>query len=162
MKSLLVAVAAFGLTACSSTSPDPVIAPAATGPVAVAVPTAQSAAITAACRRLSAALPASLGPDIARRPVTGDPDRTAAWGDPAITLTCGVGQPDQLEPPLTIDRVAWVVTDTGPGQLWTTRSSGVPVAVAINDSYTAQGEIIVRLAAPLLASLPLKPAPVSG
>ena len=65
-------------------------------------------------------------------------------------------------PPLTIDQVAWVVTSTGPSQLWTTRSSGVAVSVEINDAYSAQGEIMVRLAAPLLASLPLKPAPVSG
>ena len=146
------------LTGCSS----PAVRTSATGPVAVVAPSAGSPAVVAACTKLSAALPASLGPDISRRPVVGDPHRTAAWGDPAIVLTCGVGQPSQTEPPLTIDSVAWVITYLGSGQLWTTRSSGVPVSVEINNAYTAQGEIIVRLAAPLLASLPLKPAPLSG
>ena len=148
----------LGLAGCST----PAVRSAATGTVTVVAPSAGSPAVVAACTKLSAALPASLGPDIARRPVTGDPHRAAAWGDPAIILLCGVGQPNQLEPPLTVDRVAWVVTDTGPGQLWTTRSSGVAVSVDINDAYTAQGEIMVRLAAPLLSSLPLKPAPIAG
>ncbi len=117
-------------------------------------PTATAAPVVAACTRLIAALPATLGPDIARRPVTGDVTRTAAWGDPPITLVCGVGRPDQNVPPLTVDGVPWVVTDTGPGQLWTTRNRSVNVAVDINDAYPGQGEIIVRLAAPVLASLP--------
>ena len=138
------------------------IAPAATGPVTVAALPPSSPGTVAACTRLIAALPASLGPDISRRPVDGDAVRTAAWGDPAVVLRCGGAQPDQTVPPLTIDQVAWVVTSTGPSQLWTTRSSGVAVSVEINDAYSAQGEIMVRLAAPLLASLPLKPAPVSG
>lgn len=137
-------------------------APAATGPVAVPTLPSTLPTTVAACAALIAALPASLGPDISRRPVTPDTGRSAAWGDPAVVLRCGVAAPDQTEPPLTINQVAWVVTFTGPSQLWTTRSSGVPVSVDINKAYPAQGEIIVRLAAPLLATLPLKPAPVGG
>ena len=137
-------------------------APAATGPVTVAALPPGSVATVAACAALIAALPASLGPDISRRPVRGDAGRSAAWGDPAVVLRCGVAQPDQTVPPLTIDQVAWVVTSTGPSQLWTTRSSGVPVSEDINKAYEGQGELIVRLAAPLLATVPLKPVPADG
>ena len=157
MVGLLLVLALAGCT-----TPAAVTAPAATGPVTVAALPPGSPAVVAACARLIAALPASLGPDIARRPVTVDAGRTAAWGDPAVVLRCGVAQPDQTVPPLTIDQVAWVVTSTGPSQLWTTRSSGVPVSVEINKAYAGQGELIVRLAAPLLASLPLQPVPAAG
>ena len=142
-----------GLAGCSAGRPAGP-APQATGPVDVPVPASRVVGVTRACAALVARLPAELGPGIRRRPVTGDPGRTAAWGDPAITLQCGVPRPDPAIEPLTIDGLAWAVKDVGAGQLWTTRDRAVAVSVRIGDGYEGQGELVVPLAAPVLATLP--------
>ncbi|WP_395658379.1 DUF3515 domain-containing protein [Nocardioides sp.] len=67
----------------------------------------------AACRDLVAALPDSLaGQD--RVDVTGDTAYGAAWGDPAIVLTCGVGAPAGFTDSSTCVQVGgtgWFVPD---------------------------------------------------
>jgi hypothetical protein len=50
----------------------------------------------AACERLIAALPDSLA-DERRRPVTPPTALGAAWGDPAIVLSCGVERPAEFD-----------------------------------------------------------------
>ena len=50
------------------------------------------AAIRSACKRYVAAVPDRMA-DQAQRDVD-DAERGAAWGDPAIVLTCGVGEPE--------------------------------------------------------------------
>jgi hypothetical protein len=50
------------------------------------------AAIRSACKRFVAAVPDRMA-DQAQRDVD-DAERGAAWGDPAIVLTCGVGEPE--------------------------------------------------------------------
>jgi len=73
-----------------------------------------SAADAAACRDLVDALPDTLaGQD--RVDVTGDTSYGAAWGDPAIVLTCGVGEPADLTDTSTcvqMDTTGWYVPDT--------------------------------------------------
>jgi hypothetical protein len=54
------------------------------------------AGATAACRSLMAALPDKLG-DLARRATVGDASASAAWGDPAVILRCGLPDPDGLD-----------------------------------------------------------------
>ena len=72
-----------------------------------------SAADAAACRDLVGALPETLdGHD--RVDATGDTDYGAAWGDPAIVLTCGVGEPADLTDASTcvqMGRTGWFVPD---------------------------------------------------
>jgi hypothetical protein len=61
------------------------------------------------CRELVDALPASVA-DQGSRPVEPKGVAGAAWGDPAITLTCRLGEPDGYVPegPCTVvDGVGW-------------------------------------------------------
>lgn len=72
-----------------------------------------SAGDAAACRALVDALPDTLA-DHERVDVTGDTAYGAAWGDPAIVLTCGVGRPAGLTDTSTCvnkDRTGWFVPD---------------------------------------------------
>ena len=72
-----------------------------------------SGADAAACKAFVADLPDTLdGKE--RVDVTGDTAYGAAWGDPAIVLTCGVGVPDGLTDSSTcvqMDTTGWFVPD---------------------------------------------------
>lgn len=72
-----------------------------------------SAADASACRDLVDALPDTLaGHD--RVDATGDTAYGAAWGDPAIVLTCGVGVPADFTDTSTcvqVNRTGWFVPD---------------------------------------------------
>ncbi|MFI6985028.1 DUF3515 domain-containing protein [Embleya sp. NPDC050154] len=65
------------------------------GPVQVAVPTPPPGAAADACRALHDALPAKVM-DAGARKISPESTLTAAWGDPAIVLRCGVGLPASL------------------------------------------------------------------
>jgi hypothetical protein len=117
----------------------------------VPVPSAD-AKVRASCAALTAALPEQVDPGVERRPVTGDEQLTAAWGDPAVTLECGVPLPDRPEEPAEINGVVWSVRDIGAGFRWTTRELDVPVAVEIPDAYNG-AEIVNPLAEPLTSTL---------
>jgi hypothetical protein len=67
-----------------------------------------------ACAALVKALPDSAS-DQERRGTTGNP-LSAAWGDPAIVLRCGVGKPSHYDPLVgcqTADGVDWFVPQEG-------------------------------------------------
>lgn len=135
-------------------------APAATGPVAVPSPSAElTDAQAQACAELVAALPDEIDPGVRRRPVEGDADRAAAWGDPPVVLTCGVPEPDRPDEPAGVNGVLWSVRDIGPGFRWTTEDLAVPVAVEIPDAYDNGAELVNPLAEPLLRTL--GPSPTS-
>ena len=112
-----------------------------------------SAAVRQSCAALAAALPVEVDPGVRRRPVTGDDSLTAAWGDPPVTLECGVPDPDRPDEPVTVNGVGWSVRDVGAGYLWTTRDLAVNVAVEIPDGYENGAEIVNPLCAPILAAL---------
>jgi hypothetical protein len=150
---VLGAVAAVLLLAGACTFDDP--PPAASGPVAVPAPSASlSAQAAAGCSALVAALPDEIDPGVRRRPVEGDAERTAAWGDPAVVLQCGVEPPDRPEEPAQVNGVLWSVRDVGAGFRWTTEDLAVPVAVEIPDAYDNGAELVNPLAEPLLDTLP--------
>jgi hypothetical protein len=75
------------------------VAGCSAGPDSVAVdsPSPSPSASAAACRALHAALPGSVD-GLARRPTRPSSRFTAAWGDPALVLRCGVRSPDVLTP----------------------------------------------------------------
>ncbi|MCW2666824.1 MAG: hypothetical protein JWN57_1786 [Frankiales bacterium] len=131
----------------------------------VPVPSASASLVVQSCARLLAALPESLDPGVTRRQVTGDGTRTAAWGDPAVTLECGVDRPTRAEPPTELgppDRtelVAFTTRDVGAGTRWTTSNRAVTVAVTVPDAYDAQ--VLTELLDPLLDTLPA-PSPAPG
>ena len=124
--------------------------------MAVPDPPLQSAEVAAACTALTAALPAEVDPSVARRPVTGDAARTAAWGDPPVSLECGVEPPERFEPPVVVNGVAWTVRDVGAGFRWTTSDRLVPVAVVVPDSYDGV-EIVFPLSDAVSATLEVDP-----
>ncbi len=80
------------------------------GPVEIDAPEL-SAADQRTCSDLVAALPATLA-GLDSREVSGDTAYGAAWGDPAIVLTCGVGVPagfDQFSACTDVSGVGWFV-----------------------------------------------------
>ncbi|MFI2707845.1 DUF3515 family protein, partial [Nocardioides sp. CER28] len=64
------------------------------GPVEITPPPASA---RAACAKLAAALPTKLG-DLAPVEFTPKDSYGGAWGDPPVTLTCGVDVPDGFGP----------------------------------------------------------------
>ena len=72
-----------------------------------------SAADAQACRDFVADLPDTLAGEESVE-VTGDTEYGAAWGDPAIVLTCGVDQPSDFTDASTcieVGEVGWYVPD---------------------------------------------------
>jgi hypothetical protein len=118
------------------------------------------------CRALLDALPDEVDPGVERRPVEGpdgrQDDRTAAWGDPPVVLSCGVAESDRPEEPAQVNGVLWSVRDIGAGYRWTTQDRVPAVAVDIPDAYENVAEIVVPLAGPVQSTVPLPtsvPAP---
>jgi hypothetical protein len=85
----------------------------APGPLAVQAPSPEPGEV-AACEDFLAELPDELaGQD--RREVTGGEGLVAAWGDPAIVLTCGVGEPAEFDRASTCveaNGTGWFVPDS--------------------------------------------------
>lgn len=111
----------------------------------------------AACAALLAALPDEVDPGVRRRPVEPDSGRTAAWGDPPITLECGVEPPERAEPPFAVNGVVFTTRDVGAGTRWTTYGRLVHTAVTVPDGYSG-AEILLPLADPIDTTLPPDPA----
>ncbi len=130
----------------------------------VPVPTSVDPVVVRVCSALLRAVPEELGDGLERRAVTGDPLRTAAWGEPAVTLECGVPRPTRDEPPVELGPnddgplVAFTTRDVGAATRFTTSASAVTVAVTVPDQYDSQ--VLVQLTGPLRA-LPL-PSPAPG
>lgn len=125
----------------------------------VTAPPAAGADVAAACKALVAALPREVDPGVARRPVTPDDGRTAAWGDPAVTLVCGVPPGDAVhDEPLVVDGVAFTVHTGGGASTWTTYGRTVRAAVRIPSAYENGIELVYPLAGPVDATLPVDPS----
>ena len=151
MLSLLV------LTSACAAAP----APKQTGPVEVQDLPAVDADTRRACAALLAALPAEIDPGVERRPVTGEPDRAAAYGDPPVVVRCGVRPPERIVEVVEINRVPWSLRDSGPGFEWTTIGRTTTVSVELPDAYEQRSfaELIVPLTGPVAATLPAEPTP---
>ena len=154
-------LAALLLAACTSEGPEAV--PRPTTAVDVPVPTATATEVVAPCSALLRALPEEIGDGLRRREVTGDPLRTAAWGEPAVTLECGVPRPERAEPPVELGPnddgplVAFTTRDVGAATRFTTSQTAVTVAVTVPDVYDSQ--VLVTLTGPLRALPTPSPAP---
>jgi hypothetical protein len=135
------AAAALLLAACSSLPP-----------VDVAVPTAGSRG----CARLADALPDELDGRERRDTQPGSP-RTAAWGDPALVLRCGVSRPPGLtgSEVVVVDGVGWVLAETDAAYVFTTSDLATYVQVRVPRSTprTAATAPLVDLAGPIAGSL---------
>ena len=106
----------------------------------------------AACGSLS--LPESVA-GAGRRPSTGG-DATAAWGEPPITLRCGVARPAALTPTsqlIDVDGIGWLPIEGSGGSAfvavdWPTAQDPAYVEVIVPAAY-APGEILAVLSAAL-------------
>ena len=122
------------------------------------VPTVAGDEVAAACAALVEALPDEVDPGVERREVTGDGTRTAAWGDPPVTLECGVEPPERAEQPIVVNGVGWTTRDIGPGFRWTTYGRSVYAAVTVPDAYENGIELIYPFAEPVEQALPADPS----
>ncbi|QWF23959.1 DUF3515 domain-containing protein [Nocardioides sp. LMS-CY] len=100
---------ARGVVVCAAVT---LTAGCSSGPVEIDAPELSGSA-AADCRRLVAELPDSLAGQ-ERRDTTGDTAYGAAWGDPAIVVTCGVEEPagyDLGASCVQVDDAGWYVPD---------------------------------------------------
>ena len=91
----------------------------------------------ARCERLEATLPDRLD-DARRRSATPQSPLTAAWGDPALVLRCGVARPTGLGPTsdlVEVEDVAWFLDESAAGYTFTTSGR------AANVELTVPGEV---------------------
>ncbi|MFC7493439.1 MULTISPECIES: DUF3515 domain-containing protein [unclassified Nocardioides] len=101
--------AARGVVVCAVAA---LLAGCSAGPVEIDAPDLSSSDADA-CRRLVDSLPETLAGQ-ERRETTGDSAYGAAWGDPAIIVTCGVGEPADLTAGancVEVDDAAWFVPE---------------------------------------------------
>jgi len=107
------------------------------------------------CRALLANLPTEVG-ELAQRRVTAGPEQNAAFGDPAITLACGVPavdyEPtDQVWP---VSGVCWYADEREDSTVLTTLDREVPVSVTVPVEYDAPLQQVAGFAEPIRESIP--------
>jgi hypothetical protein len=136
---------------------------ACSGAVPVA-PTEPSPAASAPCSALVDALPHTLHGQSAR-PTDPDSAWTAAWGDPPITLRCGVARPPQLTPTsdtVEVDGVAWLPIQLTHGYRFVTTGRLAYVEVDVPDAYAPEVNVLVDLAGPVSGAVPLASTSVTA
>jgi hypothetical protein len=136
------------VTTAPSASPQPV----PTTPVAVTAP-ALSAADATVCRAFIAALPDTLR-NLSQRPVTAGPEQNAAYGEPPITVACGVPAPKPQNDLLQMNGVCWWPVQLSDRSIWTTTDRTVPVAVTIPATYSQPGQWANEFSNAVVASVP--------
>lgn len=122
-----------GLLACSGDPDEPWVPPSPSGSVA------------AACEQVMAALPATVAGQSMSEP-SGRWWRS--WGDPAITLRCGVGAPADLEPTSRCDvvnDVGWFSVERRESYRFTTIGRLGFVEVTVPHQYAPEADALVDL-----------------
>jgi hypothetical protein len=106
-----------------------------------------SAAVREQCAAVMTALP-DLVLDQPRRSV--EPGRlSAAWGDPTITLKCGVAKPVGLGPEsecFEVNGVGWFAEKAEGGYLFTTIGRSAYVQVGVPTEYAPEANALVDVA----------------
>lgn len=129
------------------------------GPVRVGPPGTEPAG-TPLCAALHARLPAKVG-DLDRRRTEPASDRTAAWGEPAVVLRCGVGVPEGYRPEVAsvieVNGVSWYQHIAGATIEWVVIDRAVYVELAVPRSYDGQGALLADLAGAITTALPKRP-----
>lgn len=136
--------------------PDPVATPtrpAATGPVEMAAPELTDRA-GIVCRALLSQLPGDLD-GLAARPVTAGPEQNAAYGDPPVTMACGVPPADYAltDTVYPLSGVCWHAAEGPDATVWTTLDREVPVRVTVPAGYDGPAQRVVPLATAVAESV---------
>jgi hypothetical protein len=89
---------------------------------------------------------------------------TAAWGDPPITLRCGVPEPDVLRPGTKtynpsadeayVDGVAWLIEKVNDGYRFTAAQRAVYIELDVPSAYTPETNPLVDLASAVIKAVP--------
>ncbi len=131
--------------------------------VPVAVPAAASKSAQAQCAALTKAAPQSVDNEKRRDTHPASP-LTAAWGNPAIILRCGVPEPEILRPGSktynpTADEgyfngVAWLIEKTTDGYRFTAAQRAVYVEVDVPSAYSPQTNAVIDLSPAVVKAIP--------
>lgn len=144
-------------SASHSPSPQP------TAPVAVPAPSL-SASPGTVCRGLIAQLPGTIR-DAKRRPVTAGPEQNAAYGQPPLTVACGVAAPKVARTATVyqLSGVCYLATKRPGGtSVWTTVDRTVPVAITVPGSYSGAGQWAAEFSDSIAGSVPSADSAPSG
>jgi len=126
--------------------------------VKVAPPPALSAAQQRACQDLISALPTDLG-DLPARPVDSSSPYVAAWGEPAVTLRCGLPRPPSFIATADVQQingVTWFPERRGATTAWVVVDR--PVYVEVLVPAVDASAPVARLSTAVTAAL--KPSPL--
>ncbi|WDZ88046.1 DUF3515 family protein [Micromonospora cathayae] len=128
--------------------------PQSTAPVEMpAAPLAERPATV--CRALLSQLPPTVR-ELPQRPVTAGAEQNAAYGDPALTVACGV--PEPAVPPETavwvVDTVCWHVGERADATVLTTVDREVAVQVSVPRTYEQPLQWVAPIAQTVVASVP--------
>ena len=132
-------------------------AAAALPAVKVAPPPPLPAAAARSCQELVSALPTDLG-DLPARPVDSSSPYVAAWGEPAVTLRCGVPRPPSFIATADVQQingVAWFAERRGGTTAWTVVDR--PVYVEVLAPAADASAPVARLSTAVTAALEPKP-----
>ena len=90
--------------------------------------------------------------------VAGDTEYGAAWGDPPIVLTCGVGAVDLAEAPpcLAVDGVGWVVLEGDDETTFAADGYRPRLRVVVPDDYAPEGGVLTGLTESVTSHLRLE------
>ncbi|MEV7281074.1 DUF3515 domain-containing protein [Streptomyces sp. NPDC093111] len=129
--------------------------PGAKASVPVPGPAAAEAAV---CRSLAKELPGTVA-GLERSGTEPDSELTAAWGDAAIVLRCGVPRPEKMNDPqaqgIDADGVNWLYERReGDGPRFTTTYRKAYVEVTLDERYAHDVGPLVDLAAPVKKAVP--------
>ncbi|MEV4252357.1 DUF3515 domain-containing protein [Spirillospora sp. NPDC049652] len=131
---------------------------AACGAGAVSVPAPKpDAATLKLCEGLR--LPAKLR-GLKRRDTTPDSPLTAAWGDPAIALRCGVPLPSTYrmdEQLMEVNGLKWHGYPHDRPITWTVLGRQAYVEVTIPPKYAPPGDTLIEIGQAVSATIPAKP-----
>ncbi len=114
--------------------------------------------IGALCARMEPALPAKVD-DAERRETSPKTDRTAAWGDPAVVLRCGVDRPQALTSTAeltTVNGIDWLVETLDGGHRFTTANRAAYIEIVVPAAHDPQIGPLVDLA-PAMQFIPPRP-----
>jgi hypothetical protein len=107
-----------------------------------------------ACQELISALPTMLG-DRPARPVRSSSPYVAAWGEPPVTLRCGVAKPAAYRPTsqvYDISGVRWFPVARGASTVWT--ALGRSVYVEVTAPTADASDPVARLSTAVSRALP--------
>jgi hypothetical protein len=120
------------------------------GPLAVATPS-PAPKVAAVCARLHDAVPPTVDGRV-KVPASPASELTAAWGDPAVVLRCGVAKPRSLRPTselIEVNSVRWFLQETHSAYVFTTYGRVAFVEIRVPKSVPRE-----RATAPLVDLAP--------